>query len=256
MDCFIVSLMLRTLNVLTLNTPRTYLNWSTGKDSAMALYQLQQNESYTVAHLLTSINAAHNRVSMHGLRRSLMLEQLNALGIPYSTIELPEEPSMEVYETLMKDAVGRLQADGFTCAAFGDIFLEDLRKYREEQLGAMGIQTLFPLWKNDTSKLLTEFIRLGFKAIVVCVNADLLDESFAGRLIDASFLEDLPANVDACGENGEFHTFCFDGPIFKNPVAFTKGENIYREYKVPVNSESDTPEKKIGFWFCDLLPLS
>jgi uncharacterized protein (TIGR00290 family) len=181
-----------------------------------------------------------------------MLQQLESIGLPFGTIELPEEPSMETYEVLMKNAVERLRSEGFTCAVFGDIFLEDLRKYREEQLKGFGIGTVFPLWKNDTKKLLAEFIHLGFKAIVVCVNAELLDESFAGRIIDQAFLEDLPANVDPCGENGEFHTFCFDGPIFRHPVAFTKGKTIYREYKLPVTS--DNHKDSIGFWFCDLLP--
>jgi uncharacterized protein (TIGR00290 family) len=214
---------------------------------------LQQN-GQAVEHLLTSVNAAHERVSMHGLRRTLMQQQLNSLGIAHSTVELPEEPSMETYGTLMKQAVERLQADGFTCAAFGDIFLEDLRKYREDQLGTLGMQTIFPLWKNDTKTLLADFIDLGFKAIVICVNADLLDASFAGRMVDKTFLEDLPENVDPCGENGEFHTFCFDGPIFTSPVLFESGEKVYREYKLAVDSSQGNQKTTIGYWFCDLVP--
>jgi uncharacterized protein (TIGR00290 family) len=214
---------------------------------------LQQN-GQAVEHLLTSVNAAHERVSMHGLRRTLMQQQLNSVGIAHSTVELPEEPSMATYGTLMKQAVERLQADGFTCAAFGDIFLEDLRKYREDQLGTLGMQTIFPLWKNDTKTLLADFIDLGFKAIVICVNADLLDASFAGRMVDKTFLEDLPENVDPCGENGEFHTFCFDGPIFTSPVLFESGEKVYREYKLAVDSSQANQKKTIGYWFCDLVP--
>ena len=241
---------------------KTYFNWSTGKDSALALYYLLQNKNFNVAHLLTSVNKQHNRVSMHGLRRELLYEQIEALNLPCSTVELPEEPSMAEYEMLMKQAVDPLQQEGFECAAFGDIFLEDLRKYREQQLLALNIEAIFPLWKKDTKQLLTEFIKLGFKAIVVCINADLLDRSFAGRVIDENFINDLPSNVDVCGENGEFHTFCFDGPIFKRPIQFEIGECVYREYKVPksndVQQTENIPHKKdsMGFWFCDLLTVT
>jgi uncharacterized protein (TIGR00290 family) len=238
---------------------KTYFNWSTGKDSALALHYLLQDKNYSIEHLLTSVNAHHNRVSMHGLRRELLQQQIKALGIPNSTIELPEQPSMTEYEAVMKKTVMDLQQQGFEYAAFGDIFLEDLKIYREQQLSALNIKAVFPLWKKDTKQLLNEFIQLGFKAILVCTNAALLDESFAGRIIDKDFIKDLPTNVDACGENGEFHTFCFDGPIFKTPIQFTIGEIIYREYKVPENKEDNcfTPTQKtnMGFWFCDLLPI-
>jgi uncharacterized protein (TIGR00290 family) len=239
---------------------KTYLNWSSGKDSALALYYLLQDKNYSIEHLLTSINAYHNRVSMHGLRRELLLQQINALGIPYSTIELPEQPSMTEYETLMKKTVLDLQQQGFEYAAFGDIFLEDLRIYREQQLAAFNIKTIFPLWKKDTKQLLNEFIGLGFKAILVCIKADLLDSSFAGRIIDKDFINDLPPDIDVCGENGEFHTFCFDGPIFKEPIQFIIGKKKYREYEAPKNKEDAcflSPQKNnMGFWFCDLLPVN
>jgi uncharacterized protein (TIGR00290 family) len=238
---------------------KTYFNWSTGKDSALALHYLLQDKSYSVEHLLTSINTYHNRVSMHGLRRELFEQQIDALGIPYSTIELPEQPSMTEYEDLMKKTVSDLQQKGFEYAAFGDIFLEDLKIYREQQLAAFNIKGIFPIWKKDTKELLNEFIALGFKAILVCIKSDLLDVSFAGRIIDKDFIKDLPPNVDACGENGEFHTFCFDGPIFKKAINFTIGEKIYREYKAPENKEdkcfSPTQKNNMGFWFCDLLPV-
>lgn len=243
-----------------MHTLKTYFNWSTGKDSALALHYLLQDKDYSVEHLLTSINAHHNRVSMHGLRRELLLEQVGALGIPNSTIELPEQPSMTEYEDLMKQGVTRLQGNGFECAAFGDIFLEDLKQYREQQLAAFNIKTAFPLWKKDTRELLNDFIELGFKAIVVCIKSDLLDVSFAGRIIDEDFIHDLPPGVDACGENGEFHTFCYDGPLFKKPVPFVVGEKIYREYNAPSDtaaSWSSPPQKyNMGFWFCDLLPVN
>jgi uncharacterized protein (TIGR00290 family) len=235
---------------------KTYFNWSTGKDSALALYYLLQDKNYNIAHLLTSVNKHHDRVSMHGLRRSLLQQQVEALDIPYSTIELPEEPSMAAYETLMRETVSGLHHQGFECAAFGDIFLEDLKKYREEQLATLNIRTVFPLWEKDTKQLLTEFIELGFKAILVCINAGLLDQSFVGRIIDEEFIKNLPPGIDPCGEYGEFHTFCFDGPIFKKPIRFEVGEKIYREYKKPESNAniSDQPQKSnIGFWFCDLI---
>jgi uncharacterized protein (TIGR00290 family) len=239
---------------------KTYLNWSSGKDAAFALHYLQQDKNYEVAHLLTAINAHHNRVSMHGVRRELLEQQIAAIGLPFSTIELPEQPSMQEYEAQMERSIVQLKSTGFTHAAFGDIFLEDLRLYREQQLQKTGVCSVFPLWKKDTKQMLQELIGAGFKAIVVCINAQLLPEAFAGRIIDETFINDLPANIDACGENGEFHTFCFDGPIFKKPVPFTVGEKVFREYKAPASTnENDecfiTPQQtNMGFWFCDLLP--
>lgn len=228
------------------NKHKTYFNWSTGKDSALALYHLLKSKEHSVEHLLTSVNSHYQRVSMHGLRTELLQQQLHATGIAGSTIELPEQPSNVQYETLMRETVSRLKEDGFTHAAFGDIFLEDLKAYREQQLHPFGITTVFPLWKKDTRQLIHEFIDLGFKAIVICINADALPKTFAGRIIDRSFIQDLPASVDVCGENGEFHTFCFDGPIFKRPIKFSTGEIVFKEYS--------TASSKHGFWFCDLLP--
>ena len=225
---------------------KSYFNWSSGKDAALALYYLQQDSRYSVERLLTSVNRVHNRVSMHGLRRDLLMRQVAATGIPGTTIELPEQPSMEEYGSGMRAAVETLRREKFTCAAFGDIFLEDLRAWREKQLSPYGIQTVFPLWKKDSGEMLKEFLRLGFKAITVCVDANKLDASFAGRVVDADFLRDLPQGVDPCGENGEFHTFCFDGPVFSKAVSFEIGEKVYLEYKGPGNQKS-------AFWFCDLV---
>jgi uncharacterized protein (TIGR00290 family) len=224
---------------------KTFFNWSSGKDSALALHYLLQDKDYSVDYLLTSVNANHNRVSMHGLRMELLQQQVNAIGIPNVTVELPEQPTNVEYEKRMSEKVKQLKADGFEYAAFGDIFLEDLRKYREQQLEKLNIKTVFPLWKKDTKCLINEFIDLGFKAIVVCVNANFLDKSFAGRIIDKDFIKDLPKGIDPCGENGEFHTFCFDGSVFKHPIKFSIGEIVYKEY----NSDG----MKSGFWFCDLL---
>lgn len=227
---------------------KTYFNWSTGKDAALAFYHLQKNTDLSIEQLVTTINAHHDRVTMHGLRRSLYLQQLQSVGLPHSTIELPAQPSMETYNQLMQTKVDELKAQGFTDCGFGDIFLEDLRAYREKQLH--GIQCHFPLWKRDTKELFMEFLDLGFKAIVICINGDALDESFVGRELDLQFLEDLPEQVDPCGENGEFHTFCYDGPIFKTAVAFELGEKVMRYYDKP----NTNPPEKTPYWFMDLLP--
>ncbi len=237
-----------------MSAKKTYLNWSSGKDASMVLYETQKEGKFEVVKLLTSVNGHHNRVSMHGLRRELLFKQAEALGIPLKLVNLPEQPSMEDYSKLMGEAVSDLKREGFEDCIFGDIFLEDLRAYREKQLAEVGISCHFPLWKRDTKELLNDFIDKGFKAITVCVNGELLGEEFVGREVDESFLEDLPPNVDPCGENGEFHTFCFDGPIFKYPVKFEVGEKVFREYKAPKKDDQHNIEKNMGFWFCDLLP--
>ncbi len=225
---------------------KTFFNWSTGKDSAMALYHLQKDSSLSVDHLLTTINGHHNRVSMHGLRRELFLKQVKSIGLPHSTVELPEQPSMDEYDELMGKQMVELKAQGFTDCGFGDIFLEDLRLYREKKL--KDFKCHFPLWKRDTRDLYLEFVNLGFKAVVVCINGELLDQSFVGRELDLEFLQDLPDNVDPCGENGEFHTFCYDGPIFSYPIEFRLGEKILRQYDKP-NGEVG---EKTDFWFIDV----
>ena len=236
---------------------KTYFNWSSGKDSALALYHLLKDNRYTVDELVTTVNSHYNRVSMHGLRKELLLKQTKSLNIPASLIELPEMPSMEIYEEKMFETVSRLKNDGFTHSAFGDIFLEDLRIYREQQLAKQGFKSVFPIWKRDTKELLNEFLDLGFKTIIVCANSKYFGEDFVGTIIDKNFIENLPKEVDPCGENGEFHTFCFDGPIFKNPIPFTLGEKVYREYNTP-KSDSDSicksDSEKYGVWYCDLIP--
>ena len=226
---------------------QTYFNWSSGKDSALAFYYMKEKLGIDISTTITSVNVSYERVSMHGLRKELLFRQVEELGLPLKLIELPENPSMEEYDQLLKGVVKDLVNTGHTQCGFGDIFLEDLRKYREEQLKPFGIECIFPLWKRDTKELIHEFIDLGFKAIVICTKAELLDESFVGRELDIDFINDLPENVDPCGENGEFHTFCFDGPIFKKPIAFEIGEKTYRTYPNP-----SEPGKEFGFWFCDL----
>lgn len=234
-----------------------YMNWSGGKDSSLALHTLLQDKQYNIQYLLTSINSAHDRVSMHGVRRALLHAQAEAIGIPLQTIELPEQPSMEAYEKNMLQKIDALKGEGLTHSIFGDIFLEDLRKYHEEKLQEAGIQCVFPLWKKDTKDLMNQFLNAGFKAIVVCVNEQYLDKSFCGRIIDESFVRDLPGNVDVCGENGEYHSFVFDGPIFKQPISFVKGEVVSRSYNAPAtdtgNNAMDQPST-YNFYFLDLIP--
>jgi uncharacterized protein (TIGR00290 family) len=235
---------------------RAYFNWSGGKDSSLALWKIVREKKFRIEYLLTSINSFHNRISMHGVRRELLEAQTAALNIPLTTIELPEQPSMIEYETAMMQKIRWFKGQGIAHSIFGDIFLEDLKKYREEKLATAGIECVFPIWKKDTRELMKEFIFAGFKAIVVCVNEKFLEKKFCGRMIDESFCNDLPADVDVCGENGEFHTFVYDGPIFNNPVTFKKGEVVYKEYLSPkdVDGNAAVSGKNYGFYFCDLLP--
>jgi len=232
-------------------THNAYFNWSGGKDSAMALYQIQQDENYNVRSLLTSLNDLHKRISMHGVREELLDLQAESLGIPLLKLFLSDKSEMDEYNLKMERTVLRLKEKGLTHAVFGDIFLEDLKKYREEQLSHVGMEAVFPIWKKDTRELIHNFIDLGFKSVIVCVDASKLDRSFAGRIVDEQFVQDLPENVDPCGENGEFHSFVFDGPIFRKPISIKKGELVYREYPSP-NPKSGA--ENLGFWFCDLLP--
>jgi uncharacterized protein (TIGR00290 family) len=239
---------------------KALFNWSSGKDSALALYKILQNPEFEISCLLTSVNQQFQRISMHGVRVELLHQQANSIGLPLEIMQIPEMPTMEVYEKVMHETLGKLKSEGITHSVFGDIFLEDLRKYREEKLATMGFEGVFPLWKVPTLDLIQEFIGLGFKTIVVCVNERYLDKSFVGRVIDQDFINDLPENVDVCGENGEFHTFTFDGPIFSKPVDFEIGEVVYRKYEKPKQESSNTAcdtsatdAYDFGFWYCDLV---
>lgn len=232
--------------------PKAVFNWSSGKDSALALYHVLQENRIEVTTLLTSINEEFQRISMHGVHVSLLEKQAESLGLPLIKMELPKEPSMDEYRDLMNKTMSEIQAMGITQSVFGDIFLEDLRKYREEQLQTIGMEAVFPLWKQNTTDLIHEFLGLGFKTIVTCVNETYLDKSFAGKIIDHNFIRDLPKNVDPCGENGEFHTFTFDGPIFKEPVQFEIGETVKKTYPKP-KTDTEDQEGAYVFWFCDLI---
>lgn len=206
----------------------------------MALYELQRDGRYDVAALLTTVTAAYDRISMHGVRRTLLHQQGEVLGLPVHEIFLtPGAPNTE-YETKMREALLQFKAQGVTAVAFGDIFLEDLKRWREDKLAQVELTGLFPIWKRDTRELIQAVIRLGVKTVLSCVDPQQLDPSFVGRVIDEQFVRDLPAGVDPCGENGEFHSFVYDSPNFKQPIPWTRGEIVVRD----------------GFYFCDLLPTS
>jgi uncharacterized protein (TIGR00290 family) len=230
---------------------KAFFNWSGGKDSALALYYALAENNYSIESLLTTLSEEYRRISMHGVRETLLDQQAKSIGIPLQKIYMPECSDMQVYNDILGIKLSELKQKNYSHSLFGDIFLEDLRVYREKQLSKTGIRAAFPIWKKNTHELINEFIDLGFKTIVTCINEKYLDKSFAGRIIDRDFLQDLPAHVDPCGENGEFHTFVFEGPIFKEKIDFIIGEKTYRKYEDGNNSQFDT-----GFWFCDLNQIS
>lgn len=239
---------------------KAIFNWSGGKDSSLALYHILKEGKFDITALMTTVNSKYDRISMHGVRKELLYAQGESIGIPIKEVRLPEMPSMSEYDEMMLGVLSELKKDQVTHSIFGDIFLEDLRTYRENRLKEVGLTAHFPLWKRDTTELVHEFIDLGFKTVVVCVKSELLSDEFSGRIIDREFLKDLPKNVDPCGENGEFHTFVFDGPIFNKPIKYTLGEKVFKEYEAPKDKEdscfSGSPSKKpSGFHFCDLIPI-
>ena len=235
---------------------KAFMNWSGGKDSALSLYKAKQ-EGIPVTTLLTTVNGETDRISMHGVRRILLKQQAVAMGLPLHTIELPGMPGMEAYENMMHVAHRELKSEGFTHGIFGDVFLEDLKQYRENLLAKEGLACLFPIWKKGSNDVVQQFLEYGFRGIVVCVNASYLDKNFCGRLLDESFFNDLPPAVDPCGENGEYHSFVFDGPLFSRPINFKIGETVFREYPSPKDADDcfTNPKPESGFYFCDLLPL-
>ncbi len=219
------------------NSRRIVLSWSSGKDSAWALQALRQKPDVEVVGLVTSLNGAANRVAMHAVRRSLLEEQARSTGLPLSIVELPWPCSNEQYEALMSDQCARLRAGGIEGIAFGDLFLRDVRAYRESRLAGTGLEPHFPIWGIPTDRLAREMISAGLRARVTCVDPKQLDRKFAGREFGPEFLAELPSGTDPCGENGEFHTFAWNGPMFARPIAIESGEVVERD----------------GFVFADLL---
>lgn len=236
---------------------RAVMNWSGGKDSALALYHSLQSGQWNIQTLLTSINEQYGRVSMHGVRTELLTAQAHRLGLPLQTLSLPGDVSMETCNARMQEMLQALQAQGITHSIFGDIFLEDLRLYRETQLQRVNLTGLFPLWQRNSTELIHEFVDLGFRAVLVCVNEKQLSPDFTGRELTLELLKDLPKMVDPCGENGEYHSFVYDGPIFSSPISFTKGDVVRRVYSPSGETDchsADTDSRwDTGFWYQDLL---
>jgi uncharacterized protein (TIGR00290 family) len=227
---------------------KAFFNWSGGKDSSLALYHILQQKEFSIEYLLTNLSAEHQRISMHGVSFDLLKQQAESLGFPLETMSIIKDATMEDYGKQVTEKMSFFTKQNINNCVFGDIFLEDLKVYRENQLKPVGITAHFPLWQRPTIDIINEFIDLGFKAKVVSINAQLLDKSFAGRELDKSFINDLPDNVDVCGENGEFHSFVYDGPIFKNPIPIEVGDIVKKEYKSDENSEWDN-----AFWYVDLI---
>jgi uncharacterized protein (TIGR00290 family) len=212
--------------------------WSGGKDSAMALHTLQQQEQFRVTALLSTVTEGYERISMHGVRRELLVRQAESTGLPLHEVRIPSQCVNQIYEARMEQSLRIFYDLGVRKVAFGDIFLEDLRAYREKNLARIGMTALFPIWKRDTRELIRFFQAQRFRAIAACIDPKVLPASFAGRELDDSFFRDLPPAADPCGENGEFHTFVFDGPIFRWPIPVRTGEIVRRD----------------GFVYCDLVP--
>ena len=226
---------------------KAIFNWSGGKDSAFALGEVLMKKEYDISFLMTSIGQKNRRVSMHGVREELMLEQAKAIGLPITFLELPEQPDMETYEKHLTALMQKAKSDGIEESIFGDIFLEDLRAYREKQLKQIGFHAVFPLWKRNTSFLIQEFIEKGYKTIITAVDASKLTKDFVGEVITKELIKELPKNVDPCGENGEFHSFVINAPYFNSPLEIKTEEPILKKY------HHDHPEVSSEFWFCPIL---
>jgi len=218
--------------------PKAWLSWSTGKDSAWALHVTRQRGEVEAIVLLTTVNTQFQRVAMHAVRETLLDAQARATGLPLIKVPIPYPCPNAQYEEAMEAAMSQARAAGVYHVVFGDLFLEDIRKYREEKLAACGMQPQFPIWGLDTRELARQMVEAGLRAYVTCVDPKKLAREFAGRVYDEQFLTDLPTGIDPCGENGEFHTFAFAGPMFHAPVSAQVGEIVERD----------------GFIFADLLP--
>jgi len=218
---------------------KAVMSWSGGKDSSMAFYYAKENEGLDITALVTTVTEGYDRISMHGVRRTLLKQQSEVIGVPVEEVIISKVSSNEEYDARFKEKLLTFKKKGVKQVVIGDIFLEDLKKYREERLAEIKMTGIFPIWKRDTTELAETFIDLGFKAIITCIDSKLLDKKFVGREFDQQFLSDLPSNIDPCGENGEFHSFVYDGPIFRHQIACRKGDIVLRDSR---------------FYFCDLIP--
>jgi len=222
--------------------------WSGGKDSSLALHYIQKEDKFNIEYLITTVSAEFDRVSMHGIISSLAEKQAHSIGIPLKKM-INKGASNSSYEEAIENVFKQCKIDGITHVIFGDINLEDLRKYREELLNKFNLIGVYPLWGKPTIQLINEFIFFGFKSVLCCVNDQYLSKQHLGQTIDLDWIEKLPSNVDPCGENGEFHTFCFDGPIYKTPVRFKPGDTIHKPFAF---KNADSSIENAGFWFLDL----
>ena len=225
---------------------KAYFNWSSGKDSAFALYKALNSGVYDIQSLFSVIKKDGSKIAMHEIGIDLLKRQAESIGIPLTVLELDVTASPDEYKKSMEIQMEKFKENQINTALFGDIYLQNLRDQRIENCKQQGMEAEFPLWKIDTDELLKEFISLGFKSIVTCVDGSVLDESFVGRVIDESFLNDLPDGVDVCGENGEYHSFVFDGPIFRNPVEFEIAKRYHKDYP----DETNTLQNR--YWYLEL----
>ena len=230
-------------------------NWSGGKDSSLALYHCLRDPHINIKYLVTTVNDAVDRISMHGVRVELLIKQAESIGIPLYQIRLPEMPGMKEYDEIMHQHLSQFQSEGITHSIFGDTFLEDLKNYRDARLAEVGMTGIYPLWKRDTYELINEFLGLGFGTVIACTQERL--EYIVGKEINPDLIDTLPADVDVCGENGEFHTFAFKGPIFSEEIKYKTGERVFKEYNAPRDANDScvavSDKKRSGFWYCDLL---
>jgi len=226
--------------------------WSGGKDSAFALYRAISSGEFEILALLTTINSAYSRVSMHGVREDLMDVQAKHVGIPLYKVYIPEVCTNEEYEKQMEEAMMFWKERGVSHVIFGDIFLEDLKRYREEKLEKVGMKAVFPLWKEDTTELLSGFLKLGFKTMICSGSCKNISENIVGETLSEEIVRNMAPGTDPCGENGEFHTFVYAGPVFRNELDIACTEKVVKYYKVKKETEGKIEEEEVGYWFADI----
>ena len=229
---------------------KAVFNWSGGKDSALALYKALNSDEYEIVSLLTTVNKESGRSSMHGIPSHLLKKQAASIGIPIYIIEMLPNGEISSYDDVMSRSVQHFKSLGVEHFIFGDIFLHDVKSYREKKLNPEGINVVEPLWDKTTEEVMSDFLSSGLKTIIVTTTADILDNSYIGKVIDEDFIKNIPVGVDLCGENGEYHTFCYDGPIFREPIDFKLGEPLSKTF--PINLD-DGSTQDFTYWFANLL---
>lgn len=236
--------------------PKATISWSGGKDAALALYKILQSNEYEVASLHTAFDEKLKRVGMHGIPEALIEQQAASIDLPLEKIYLPVDNTHQSYEEVMEAFCLEQKEKGVEAIVYGDILLEDLKAYREKQLDKVGMKAVFPLWNAPTNSILEEFIEAGLKTLICCLNAEILPKDFLGKTIDKALGKRIAPLADPCGENGEFHTFIYGGPLFKKPLNFEIGEAVLKSYSFKKEEEGKEIEAKVDYWFQELLPLS